>query len=147
MCGACDAKGMIAVLHALASYYRDRGIRPPCNLVFHLVVEEENGGNGTLAMVRRGVNADAVVVLESSELSIYAAVRGAVWFTVEVYGKATHSGNVTSRVSAIEKAYQVIEIFQHYHDRLLASSRGLELFDVYDDPMPLTIGQIEAGVW
>lgn len=145
--GACDDKGQVAVLFALAQIYKERGIRPPCNLAFHLVVEEENGGNGTLAMARRGVNAEAAVVLESSDLAIFSAVRGAVWFTLEVYGRAAHSGNVTSRVSAVDKAFQAIHIFERYHDHLLASSRGNPLFDSHSDPMPLTIGQFNAGVW
>lgn len=145
--GACDDKGQIATLFALATLLKERGIRPPCDLIFHFVVEEENGGNGTLAMVRRGVKADAAVVMEASDLNIFAAVRGAVWFTLEVYGKAAHSGNAQDRVSAVDKAVQAIEIFQRYHDRLLAESRHLPLFDQFADPMPLTIGQFNAGVW
>jgi len=145
--GACDDKGQIAVLYALSQLYKQNNLQPPCNLVFHLVVEEENGGNGTLAMIRRGVKADAAVVLEPSDFAVFSAVRGAVWFTLEVYGRAAHSGNVTTRVSAVDKAIQAIQIFQRYHDRLLNASRGMPLFDVYADPMPLTIGQFDAGVW
>jgi acetylornithine deacetylase len=102
--GACDAKGQVATLYALAWLYKERGTRPPGDLLFHFVIEEENGGNGTLAMVRRGVEAAAAVVLEPSEMYVIPAVRG-------------------------------------------AASRGLPLFDVYPDPMPLTFGQCMAGNW
>lgn len=145
--GAVDDKGQVAALFALAMALHKRGIHPRGDLILHLVVEEENGGNGTLAMVRRGVNADAAVVLEASEFHVVPAVRGAVWFELEVYGRAGHSGNVAGRISAVDKAFEAIQIFKDYHDRLLSESRHLPLFDVYEDPMPLTIGQFEAGNW
>lgn len=145
--GACDDKGPLAALYALALMLQETGAHPACDLVFHFVVEEENGGNGTLAMVRRGLKADAAVVLEGTNFVIYPAVRGAVWFTLEVYGRAAHSGTTGSRISAIDKAFQAIQILQRYHDELLQSSRGMPLFDQHEDPMPLTIGQLNAGVW
>ncbi len=145
--GACDDKGPLATLFALAMLLREAGIRPPGDLIFQFVVEEENGGNGTLAFIRRGVSASAAVVLEPTELAIVPAVRGAVWFTLSLYGKAGHSGNIAGRISALDKAFEAIQIFRRYHDRLLAQSRGIPLFDEFADPMPLTIGQCEAGNW
>jgi acetylornithine deacetylase len=145
--GACDDKGPLATLFALAVLLHERRIIPPGDLIFHFVIEEEVGGNGTLAMIRRGVNASAAVILEPTDLAIIPTVRGAVWFTLTLYGKAAHSGNISGRVNALEKAFDAIQILKHYHDRLLAASRGLPLFDVFPDPMPLTIGQCNAGNW
>ncbi len=145
--GACDAKGQAATLYALALLLKELGLHPSGDLVFHFVVEEENGGNGTLAMVRRGARADAAVVAEPSNLAVIPAVRGAVWFELKVFGRAGHSGNVAGRVSAVEKAYHAIGILQDYHDRLLAASRHLPFFDQFPDPMPLTVGQFNAGHW
>ena len=145
--GACDAKGQVATLYALILLLRERGVRPPGDLTFHRVVEEENGGNGTLAMIRRGVRADAAVVLEPSEMSIIPAVRGAVWFDLKVFGRAAHSGNVAGRISALDKAMIAMHALREYHDRLLADSRGLPLFDEFADPMPLTFGMLTAGNW
>ncbi len=145
--GACDAKGQAATLYALALLYQARRVRPPVDLLIHFVIEEENGGNGSLAMVRRGVEAEAAVVLEPSELVVIPAVRGAVWFELKVFGRATHSGNTLGRISALDKAFQAIQILREYHDQLLSESRGMPLFDVHPDPMPLTIGQCTAGKW
>ncbi|MGI6277086.1 MAG: M20 family metallopeptidase [Brevefilum fermentans] len=145
--GACDDKGPLASLYALALFLKEENIQPDCNLIFHFVVEEENGGNGTLAMVRRGVEADAAIVLEATDFVIYPAVRGAVWFTLEVYGRESHSGNTKNRISAIDKAFQAIQALKQYHQKVLNESRGIPLFDTYEDPMPLTIGQFDAGVW
>lgn len=144
--GACDAKGQIATLYALAHMVRVSG-PPPMDLTFHVVVEEENGGNGTLAMVRRGIDAQAAIVLEPSDLAIYAAVRGAVWFRLRTTGRAGHSGSQQVRISALDQAIEAMRILRDYHDRLLKRSRGLTLFDEYDDPMPITFGQCIAGAW
>lgn len=144
--GACDAKGQIATLYALALLQQQSG-PPPVDVVFHVVVEEEVGGNGTLAMVRRGVNAQAAVVLEPSDLAVFAAVRGAVWFRLRTFGQAGHSGAGGQRISALDGAVQAMSIFRDYHDALLARSRDMGLFDTHDDPMPITFGQCTAGNW
>lgn len=145
--GACDDKGQAATLYALARLLRARGLQPPGDLLFHFVIEEENGGNGTLALVRRGVQAEAAVVCECSELAVVPAVRGAVWFELTTYGQAGHSGSAGTSVSALKLAIQAMEILERYHDRLLQESRGIPLFDIYENPMPITFGQCQAGAW
>jgi acetylornithine deacetylase len=145
--GACDAKGQVAALFGAMMLLAERSSRPKGDLIFHFVVEEESGGNGTLAMVRRGVRADGVVVLEPSDFTVLPTVRGAVWFELQVFGRAGHSGSKGTSVSALDKAYQAMEILRGYHDRLLAESRGLPLFDPIEDPMPITFGQLSAGNW
>lgn len=145
--GACDAKGQAAALFALAALLKDSPSPPPGDVIFHFVFEEENGGNGTLAMVRRGVEAQAVVVLEPSDLAVVPAVRGAVWFQLKTFGQAGHSGSKTTTHSALHEAIHAMAILERYHDRLLAESRGLPLFDVHADPMPITFGECYAGKW
>jgi acetylornithine deacetylase len=44
-------------------------------------------------------------------------------------------------------AIQVIGILDRYHDKLLAESRGIPLFDKFPNPMPITFGKLEAGNW
>jgi acetylornithine deacetylase/succinyl-diaminopimelate desuccinylase-like protein len=145
--GACDAKGQAATLFALAMLMKQKNVQPPGDIIFHYVFEEENGGNGTLAMIRRGAEADAAIILEPSELAIIPAVRGAVWFQLKTYGQAGHSGSKGSTVSALAKAIQGMQILEVYHDRLLSASRGIPLFDDFEDPMPITFGQCTAGKW
>lgn len=145
--GACDDKGQVAALFSLILLLKEKGIKPKGDIIFHFVVEEENGGNGTLAMIRRGIKADAAVVMESSEMNVVTAVRGAVWFKVEVFGKAGHSGQSRGNVSAIKKAFQAMQILEAYHDEVLKESREVPLFDEYENPMPITFGQFNAGDW
>jgi acetylornithine deacetylase len=146
--GACDAKGQVATLVGLIDLVRSEKVQLSGDLEFHFVFEEENGGNGALAMTRRGCKADAAIILEPSEFTVIPTVRGAVWFDITVYGKSGHSGRAGDTVSALKKAYEVIEILEKYHDRLLSESRGFNrLFDEFANPMPVTFGMLNSGNW
>lgn len=145
--GACDAKGQAATLFLALLALRRMGVRLEGDVLAHLVVEEEVGGNGTLAMTRRGEKADACIVMEPTGLKILSSVRGAVWFRVTCAGKPGHSGRAGDTVSALKLAVRVIEILEGYHARLLAASRGIPLFDAFANPMPITFGKLSAGDW
>ncbi len=145
--GACDAKGQAATIFTALAALRKLGVRLDGDILAHLVVEEEVGGNGTLAMTRRGEKADACIVMEPTEMRIFSSVRGAVWFRVICTGKPGHSGRAGDTVSALKMAIQVIGILERYHAKLLAASRGIPLFDQYPNPMPITFGKLEAGNW
>jgi acetylornithine deacetylase len=146
--GACDDKGQIAVIDLLLRTLATLGLRPRGTITCDIVIEEENGGNGTLFMTRSPVHADAAIVMEPSEGKVFAAVRGAVWFELIVEGRAGHSGRVGDAVSALKEAVKAMSVLEEYHDRLLAASRGTyPLFDVYENPMPVTFGILNAGDW
>ena len=123
------------------------GVKLQGDVLAHLVVEEEVGGNGTIALVRRGEHADGCIVMEPTDLRILSSVRGAVWFRVTCQGGPGHSGRAADTVSALKMAIRTIEILERYHARLLASSRGLLLFDKFPNPMPITFGKLAAGDW
>ncbi|HWQ56875.1 MAG TPA: M20/M25/M40 family metallo-hydrolase [Bryobacteraceae bacterium] len=145
--GACDAKGQSAALFNALLALKSLGVELKGDVLAHLVVEEEVGGNGTIAMTRRGEKADACVVMEPTSMRILSSVRGAVWFRVICTGRPGHSGRAGDTVSALKQAVKVIEILEGYHARLLAASRGFPLFDPYPNPMPITFGKLQAGDW
>ena len=145
--GSCDAKGQVAALFTVLMVAKRLGMRLRGDVLAHLVVEEEVGGNGTLAMVRRGEKADGCIVMEPTELRILSSVRGSVWFRVICIGRPGHSGRIGDTVSALKMAIRTVEILEQYHARLLASSRGIPLFDQFVDPMPILFGKLEAGNW
>ena len=145
--GACDAKGQIAALY-LVSKALDV-LRPGLkgNVIIHLVCEEENGGNGSLAITRQGEKADGCIILEPSDNRLYTSIRGAVWFRIVFTGKAGHSGQAGKTRSALLMARDAMGILEKYHADLLARSRGFALFDPYPNPMPITFGKLNAGNW
>jgi acetylornithine deacetylase len=145
--GACDAKGQVVTLYLLLAALRDLGLKLKGDVEAHVVIEEECGANGSLAMARRGCRANAAVVMEPSGLTIMPSIRGAVWFELSCYGRAGHSGSAGPRISAIKKAYEAMGIMEGYHDRLLAASKGHPLYDRFENPMPVTFGMMQAGEW
>lgn len=145
--GACDAKGQIATLYLLAHFLNNNRIRFKGDIIFLIVVEEENGGNGSLAAIRKGEKADAAIVMEPSSLKILPSVRGAVWFRIICTGKPGHSGSAGKRISALDLAIEAKEILTAYHQKLLAASKGIPLFDEFENPMPITFGKLHAGDW
>ena len=145
--GACDAKGQVVASYLLLCALADLGVQTRGDVVAHLVVEEENGGNGTLAMARAGERADGCIVLEPTDGAVHTSIRGAVWFRIVFSGKAGHSGQAAVSRSALLLARDGMAILEGYHARLLAQSRGFPLFDPYPNPMPLTFGRLHAGTW
>ena len=145
--GACDDKGHIATAYLLFKTLEAAGVKTAGDLVAHIVNEEENGGNGTLAMARTGELADGCVVLESSDGKLFTSIRGAVWFKIIFHGKAGHSGQAGMTKSALLMARDAIAILEKYHADLLAASRGNPLFDPFPNPMPITFGKMIAGNW
>jgi len=146
--GACDDKGQIAVMWTVFKIFKKLGIRPKGDVILHLVIEEETGGNGTLAMIRRGEKADCCINLEPCSNNILTSVRGAVWFTSTFYGRAGHSGTAETTVSALDMAIEAINIIKEYHDELLAKTINDDtLFAKYANPMPVTFGQNKGGDW
>ena len=145
--GACDDKGPVAALYLMLKALQTLGATLPGDIVAHLVCEEENGGNGSLAMARAGEEADGCIVLEPTDRRVLSSIRGAVWFRIVFKGKAGHSGQAGRTRSALLMARDAIAALEAYQAELLAASRGFPLFDPYPNPMPITFGRLEAGNW
>jgi len=145
--GACDDKGQIAVMWTMLRAMKKLGIRPRGDVILHIVIEEETGGNGTLAMVRTGDMADCCINLDGGG-GIFTSVRGAVWFTGTVYGRAGHSGSAQTTVSALKMAMEAMRIIEEYHEELLEKTHHDDpLFSDIPNPMPVTFGELSAGDW
>ena len=146
--GTCDDKGQVAMLWTLLTVMKKLNVKPRGDVILHLVIEEETGGNGTLAMIRQGEEADICLNLEPTNMDVYTSIRGALWFTGTVYGRAGHSGSAQTTVSALKMAIEAMNIIEEYHDDLLKETHGVDpLFLKYKNPMPVTFGQLQAGDW
>ncbi|MCL5019301.1 MAG: ArgE/DapE family deacylase [Patescibacteria group bacterium] len=145
--GACDSKGQITILYALMKTLKEQNIKLKGDLTFHIVIEEEVGGNGALHFVNQKPSADGVIILEPTSLDVHPAVRGAVWFEVRCEGQSGHSGEGKKSISAVKKCIEAMTILERYHDELLTASRGNPYFDSYENPMPITFGIFEGGNW
>ena len=139
--GACDMKaGLMASVLAVKLIY-DAGLRPPGPVTILSVVDEEGGGNGSLAAMLSGHRADAAVVCEPSGGTLTVAHMGFIFFSVEVTGVALHSGGKWKGVNAIEKAILLIEALNELERVWLMTHKHPLL-----PPPTLNIGVISGGV-
>jgi len=145
--GACDDKGQIAVLYLVLEALQTLDIQLAGDIWIEMVIEEEIGGNGSLALIRSGYHADGAIVLEPTNMKIHPANRGVVWFTATVTGKPVHMGYIYEGVSAIDLAFEVIGIFKEYEKKLIEESRNHPLFVMHRQPVQLNVGMLNAGDW
>ena len=145
--GACDAKGqVVAVLLALEAL-KKRGIRLKGDLEAQFVIEEEAGGNGSLAAIAGGSRADAAVVLEPTGLGVRPANRGAAWFKLAVTGRSVHMGRAGEGVSAFDEFMGVAAILKEYERYLREESKGYPGFPEDPSPVVVNMGRIKGGDW
>jgi acetylornithine deacetylase len=144
--GSTDMKGGNLSLLLAIQALKETGTTLKGDLFFHSVIEEESGGAGTLAAVLRGYTADAAIIPEPTNMKIFPAQQGSMWFKLTIKGKAAHGGTRYEGVSAIEKTSIVIEAIKE-----LETERNKRITDpLYKDipiPVPINIGKISGGNW
>jgi acetylornithine deacetylase len=145
--GACDAKGQIVTLMLALSALRELGAKLAGDIEAQIVIEEEAGGNGSLAAIVGGRRADAAVVLEPTGLIVRSANRGAAWFRLTVEGRSVHMGRYPEGVSAFDETVGLLPLLKDYEAGLREASKGTPGFP--DDPSPVVvnIGRVKAGDW
>ena len=138
--GVSDMKsGLMASIMAV-KLIKDAGIDLPINITILSVIDEEGGGNGTLAAMLNGHRADAAVLCEPTDHSINIAHMGFIFFQIDVEGKSLHSGKKWEGINAIEKAYILISALNDLEHQWLMRYKHPFL------PSPtLNVGVIEGG--
>jgi len=145
--GACDALGQVVTVFLALKVLQRLDIQLSGDILVQWVIEEEVGGNGALAALREGHRADAVIVCEATEMQIHPANRGAIWFRITMTGKSVHMGRIREGVSAIEKGMDLVRLLRAYEEKLIVASRGVPLFERYEQPVQLNIGTIHGGIY
>lgn len=145
--GACDAKGQVVTIVLALSALKELGVRLKGDVQAQFVIEEESGGNGSLAAIIGGRRADAAIVLEPTGLGVRPANRGAAWFKLTVSGRSAHMGRYLEGVSAFDEMLGLVRILKEYEVFLRRESKGSPGFP--DDPSPVVvnIGRVRAGDW
>ena len=138
--GCCDMKaGLMASVMAV-KLFEDAGVELPIDVIITSVVDEEGGGNGSIAAAMYGEKADAVVVCEPTDYELITANMGFVFFNVEIKGLAIHSASKQFGVNAIEKAVKIMSAIRDLeHEWLLTYKHNLL------PPPTSNVGVIEGG--
>jgi acetylornithine deacetylase or succinyl-diaminopimelate desuccinylase len=138
--GVCDMKGGLMAASMAVQLLKDAGAELPGKVIITSVVDEEGGGNGSIAAAMNGQKADAVVVCEPTDEKLVAAHMGFIFFQVEVEGLAVHSGSKWLGVSAIEKAVKIMAAIDELEHKWLLTYKHALL------PSPSSnVGVIQGG--
>lgn len=120
--GSCDMKGGIACMVYVAETLSRLGARLAGDLVVATNTDEESSGAGGLALVLRGVKADAGIVTEPTGFDIWISCRGTSYAIVTVPGRPGHAEvfqphwGEGGAVNAIEKAQVVLDAIRRLRE-------------------------------
>ncbi|MGI8492871.1 MAG: M20 family metallopeptidase [Acidimicrobiales bacterium] len=108
--GSADMKGGIAAAICALEVLERAGRPPGCDVVFHLVADEEVGGRlGTKALLDAGlIVGDACLIPEPTGMQLCIAERGLYQGHVRVHGVPGHGSRPREGVSAIEHAARLV---------------------------------------
>jgi acetylornithine deacetylase len=144
--GSCDMKGGLAAAFAVAVALKRAGIKLGGDLLCESVSDEEwGGGGGTLAARLRGDIADACVIPEPTDFSVFRASRGGYVFDLEV--RAGDPDSYFSKDEVISPAIPIGRLLG-WVDGWAARRRKIETGDVYSgfsDPAPVQVLAVEAN--
>lgn len=137
--GAVDDKaGVAAMMHAIASIKAD-GITPICEVWFAAVVDEEFTYRGVVKLCE-GLQAEAAIVAEPTELRAVIASKGVLRLRITTNGKAAHSSKPHTGVNAISHMSRLVLALEEEHHRLMMQTHPLL------GAPTLSVGVINGGV-
>ena len=118
-----DKAGLAAMMHAVASIRAD-GIVPPCEVLLCAVVDEEFSYRGVVRLCE-GLDADAAIVAEPTELRVVIASKGVLRFRISTTGKAAHSAKPHLGNNAISHMARLVLALEDENRRLEETSHPL----------------------
>lgn len=144
--GAGDMKGgfsmAVLALRALRRLGASAGQR---NLSFLSVIEEECTGNGTLAAVRAGVSADAVVLPEPTDLKILLGGVAITWVRIIIRFGGGHAERSDRIVAPAQVIATLIGNFERLEDEYNKDVKPP--FDTITRPFNVNVGVVRVGEW
>lgn len=144
--GTGDMKaGVAAMTYAVHAVDRAGfGLKAPVTI--EGVVEEECSGNGTLACLDAGYDADAVLIPEALGPTILTHQVGVMWFKVTVKGTASFLQDGSVGTNAINKCFALIVALQQLEEEL-NSENVPGAYQGMNQPLKLNVGIIKGGDW
>ena len=110
--GSSDMKsGIASFIHALSTIERSKIPLHQGAIVLHLVSDEESHGHQGMGFLtqREGIQGDAALVGEPTDLQPVIAQKGALWLRIFTIGKSAHGSKPHLGVNAVEKMMKLIE--------------------------------------
>ena len=139
--GTCDMKGGLCAAICALDLLKKAEVQLRGDVIIESVVDEEGGGNGTMACILKGYKADAAIIPEPTELQVMPAHMGWLFYKIEVRGKALHSSMKWQGVNAIEKMMKIMLALQELERTWCMVKRSAIL-----PPPTINFGVISGGM-
>ncbi len=144
--GAGDMKSGVAAMTYAVYAIKKAGFGFNAPVTIEAVIEEECTGNGALACLHSGYDAEAVLIPEPLGPTILTSQVGVLWFKVTIMGKPVHVLSAQAGTNAIEKSYSLINALRKFESE--ANRRDIpDAYREIDHPLNLNIGIIKGGDW
>lgn len=143
--GAGDMKSGLAAMTYAVHAIEKAGFKLKAPVTIESVIEEECSGNGTLACLYAGYDAQAILIPEPFGPTILTNQVGVLWFKVIVHGVPIHVGEAPSGINAIEKCYTLIRILRELEAEM--NEKVHPAYQNINHPLNLNIGIIHGGDW
>lgn len=139
--GTTDMKAGVSAMILATRFLQQTGIKLKGDVIIQSVVDEEGGGNGTLACVSKGYRADAAIVTEPTSFHVQPIGRGVLLLQIDVVGRSTHACYKWDGVNAIEKALKIVNGLKELEHEWLAKKKNPLL------PSPtINLGYLNGGI-
>ena len=123
--GACDAKGPLAAMVAAVERIVRSGRNPGGRIVLMAVGAEETAGRGTEIEVEKGVEADAAVVGEPTDLRVCVCHKGVLRLRLRTRGRAVHASEPWNGANAVTAMAPVVTAMDELAGRISARRHPL----------------------
>jgi acetylornithine deacetylase len=144
--GAGDMKSGVAAMTYGAYALQKAGFSLAAPLTIEAVVEEECSGNGALACMAAGFDADAVLIPEPFGPTITTCQLGVLWFKVVIKGKPVHVLEAGAGSNSVEKAFPIIAALRELEIKMNGENIP-EPYRAIEHPINLNVGIIQGGDW
>ena len=144
--GASDMKGGAAANYFALKALTELGIKLKGDVIIESVVDEECGGAGTAAALLKGYRADAAIISEPTDMKVYPACMGSMWFRVKVKGRAAHGAMAYLGINAIDKAYVVYQSLKDL-ENIRREKKTHPLYKDFEIPFCINVGKFSGGNW
>lgn len=147
--GTVDMKGGIAAMIMAVECVRAAGVQLAGDVLMGLVVDEETGSMGMLALADRGYHADAGIMTEPTDLQVSLLCRGIVWGRISVPGRSGHieigqpDWRANGAVDAFRKGLLVVDALDALNEQW--AGRADKKHPLLPRPNMVNISMVQAG--
>ena len=142
--GASDMKSGLAAMTMALDTLIQMDVKLEGDVILEYTIDEELSGNGTLACVMKGYQADAGICCETSSLHVQPACIGRIWFEIVVRGKPVGIQRRWEGVNAIEKGYEVVKAVANL-EAIRINKLSHPLYPDNLSSLPCMVGMFESG--